>query len=146
MRRQTAFEILENRKYNSLSKVLATDQRLSKQCRQEEKKLRDKSKRMASDWSDKLTAVHTNVKALNLELREKGEQYFENWATKEQQMRDIQKERASMIQTTAERTKMHEADAKENQKRIETLKSIRAYKILEKHALKDKVISDYQSE
>ena len=41
---------------------------------------------------------------------------------------------------------MHEADARENQKRIGTLKNIRAYKILEKHALKDKVITDYQSE
>lgn len=78
VRRRTAFEILENRKYNSLSKVLATDQRLSKQYKLEEKKRRDKSKRMASEWSEKLAAVQTNVKALNQELREKGEQYFED--------------------------------------------------------------------
>jgi hypothetical protein len=146
VRRQTAFEILDNRKYNSLSKVLATDQRLAKQLRQEEKKLAAKSKRMGEQWSEKLATVNTNVKALHLETREKDDQYFEDWATKEKHMHEIQKERAFMVQTTAERTKMHEADAKENQKRIDTLKSIRAYKILEKHALKDKVITDYQSE
>jgi len=101
---------------------------------------------MGENWSEKLTAVTTNVKALKLDVKEKDEQYFEDWATKEQKMRDIQKERAFQVQTTAERTKMHKADAEENQKRIGTLKSIRAYKILEKHALKDKVITDYASE
>jgi len=101
---------------------------------------------MGENWSEHLTAVNTNVKALNLDIREKDEQYFEDWATKEEKMRHIQKERAFQVQTTAERTRMHEQDAKENQKRIGTLKNIRAYKILEKHALKDKVITDYASE
>jgi collagenase-like PrtC family protease len=47
--------------------------------RQEEKKLAAKTKRMGEQWSEKLTAVNTNVKALKLEGREKDEEYFESW-------------------------------------------------------------------
>ena len=48
-------------------------------------------------------------------------------------------------QQAAERRKLHEKDAKENQKRIQTLKQIRAYKILEKQALKEQNISDFNA-
>ena len=44
---------------------------------------------------------------------------------------------------THEKHKMHLRDAEENRKRIQTLKHIRAYKILEKHALKEGKIKDY---
>ena len=58
---------------------------------------------MGSDWSEKLTKVQANVKEIKADLRDKGEQYFEDWATKEQRMREIQEERNFMAQTTAER-------------------------------------------
>lgn len=48
-------------------------------------------------------------------------------------------------QMIAEKHRMHEADALQNNKRIATLKNIRNYKIFEKHALKEKVISDYNA-
>ena len=54
-------------------------------------------------------------------------------------------EQLQIKQQAAERRKLHEKDARENQKRIQTLKQIRAYKILEKQALKEQNISDYNA-
>ena len=46
----------------------------------------------------------------------------------------------------AEKHKMTESDVRENQLRTETLKNLRNFRILEKHAVKSKQIEDYNKE
>jgi len=97
VRRQTAFEILEKRDYANLDKVINMDKRSTKHYGKEQKQLKAVIKQNSETWQQKLTSVHTNVKALKLEVREKDEQYFEDWATKESKMRAIHKEKANAV-------------------------------------------------
>ena len=97
VRRQTAFEILEKRDYNNLDKIINVDKRSAKLYKTEQKKVDALVKQHKEKWHHNLTTVHTNVKALKLDVREKDEQYFEDWETKEKHMRAIQKEKANQV-------------------------------------------------
>lgn len=97
VRRQAAFEILEKRDYAALDKVINMEKRSTKHYRKEQKQLDAVVKQNSETWHGKLAAVHTNVKALKLELRERDDEYFESWAAKESKMRAIQKEKANAV-------------------------------------------------
>ena len=65
-----------------------------------------------------------------------------------EQAKNVAKRKKELIEArgmVAEKHRMHESDALENNKRIETLKQIRNYKVFEKHAMKEKSINDYKS-
>ena len=64
------------------------------------------------------------------------------------QAKNVAKRKKELIEArgmVAEKHRMHESDAIENNKRIETLKQIRNYKVFEKHAMKEKSINDFKS-
>ena len=93
----TDYDCYKQELYNNLDKIINVDKRSAKLYKTEQKKVDALVKQHKEKWHHNLTTVHTNVKALKLDVREKDEQYFEDWETKEKHMRAIQKEKANQV-------------------------------------------------
>ena len=89
--------------------------------------------------------VQQHRKEVKMDLKEKSQAMKEKYDRIETQVVNRKLGIKHEKQIIAEKNRMHEADAAQNNKRIQTLKNIRNYKIFEKHALKEKVISDYNA-
>lgn len=138
-----ANELFETQKYNVLQKNYECDLKTQKQMAKLQKLSKDQKKKMVEQFEEKLMKVKTQKQNVKLEIKEMSEALQEKYERVDNQVQSRKKGIINEKQIIAEKNRLHEADAKQNNQRIQTLKNIRNYKIYEKHALKEKVITDY---
>ena len=89
--------------------------------------------------------VQNQRKEVKNEIKEKRHEIQEKYEKIDKQVSERKIGIIQEKQMIAEKHRLHERDALINNQRIQTLKNIRNFKILEKHVLKEKVLSDYNA-
>ena len=126
----------------NVDRDLGTEKYFKKLAKEEKKKKDDLNGKHAEILHKAVTQKYEtdveNNKTLRLDQRDLFNKQAKNVAKRKKELIEAR----GMV---AEKHRMHESDAIENNKRIETLKQIRNYKVFEKHAMKEKSINDFKS-
>lgn len=132
------YEEDEQKSYNVLAKNVKNDERADKTVKKNKKDLAKLTMEKHAENLGKIHKAITHKKTVIEDLKEKREDLELKYKEKAEQ---VNKQKTLVLQQkmqVAEKHKLTETDVNENQQRIDTLKNLRNFRILEKHALKSK--------
>jgi hypothetical protein len=109
-----ANELFETQKYNVLQKNYECDLKTQKQMAKLQKLSKDQKKKMVEQFEEKLMKVKTQKQNVKLEIKEMSEALQEKYERVDNQVQSRKKGIINEKQIIAEKNRLHEADAKQN--------------------------------